>query len=127
VGSEFRERRVRLNMSQDELAADAGMHRDTVSAIEAGQGSPKKRRQLDETLARLEQEGHLPPLSITEGEQAPPTPAQSERPHVVRFEVQGVYGAKALIVEGPVEDLPALEAAVDRIMRRLAGEQEASD
>lgn len=46
-----------------------------------------------------------------------------EAPRVVRIEVPNVYGARALIVEGPVDDLPALEAMVDRIMRRMAGDQ----
>lgn len=45
------------------------------------------------------------------------------KPNVVRYEVQGVYGAKAIIVEGPVESIAELEASVDRILRRMAREQ----
>lgn len=47
----------------------------------------------------------------------------SERPNMMRVEVQGVYGAKALVFEAPVENIAELEAMVDRIMRRLAGEE----
>ena len=49
--------------------------------------------------------------------QVQPTPAAD--PGFVRIKVENVYGARALIVEGPVGDLAELEAAVDRIMRRL--------
>lgn len=45
------------------------------------------------------------------------------RPNVIRVEVQGVYGAKALVFEAGPENIAELEAMVDRIMRRLAGEQ----
>lgn len=38
---------------------------------------------------------------------------------VVRFIVKNVYGAEALVVEVPPENVEALEAAVDRIMRRM--------
>lgn len=46
----------------------------------------------------------------------------SEKPSVMRVEVQGVYGAKALVFEAPVENMEELEAMVDRVMRRLASE-----
>lgn len=45
-----------------------------------------------------------------------------EKPNVMRIEVQNVYGATGLVFEAPVENIPELEAMVDRIMRRLAGE-----
>lgn len=105
-------------MTQEEIGKESGLNRDTVSAVEAGKGSAASQRRVDAALTRLEAEAGLTPFGA---ESAPER--EDDKPHVVRFEVQGVYGAKALIVEGPVEDLPALEAAVDRIMRRLAGEQ----
>lgn len=45
-------------------------------------------------------------------------------PGVVRIEVQGVYGTKALILEAGVENSELLEQMVDRIMRRLAEEEQ---
>lgn len=106
----LRARREHLGMSKAALAKLAGVDRGKLQRYEDGIDSPSDRwiggieRALDDFEAET---GHAP------GESA-------ERPHVIRFEVQGVYGAKALIVEGPVDDLPALEAAIDRIMRRLA-------
>ena len=41
---------------------------------------------------------------------------------MLRIEVPNVYGTRALIVEGPVDDPEALAAAVDAIMRRMANE-----
>lgn len=118
----FRQRRDRLHMNQDEVAAEAGMNRDTVGAIEAGKGSASKRRDLDEALTRLEAEANLPPLAENARVEEVSKPAESE--HLIRFKVEGVYGAKALIVKGPVENLSELEAAVDRIMRRLQDRDE---
>lgn len=52
-------------------------------------------------------------------------PVASTKPAtgVVRVTVEGVYGAKALIVEAPPENLAELEEMVDRIMRNLRGDQ----
>lgn len=126
VGSEYRERRLRLKMTQEEVAVEADLNRDTVSAIEAGKGGMKSRRQLDDALTRLEDEAGYPALSVAEGdaeEDAQP-PATAG---LIRFKVEGVYGAKALVVEGPVENLAELEEMVDRVMRRLAGQDEATE
>lgn len=46
-----------------------------------------------------------------------------ELPHVLRIEVPNVDGSRAFVVEGPVDELPALEDAVDRMMRRVDGKQ----
>ena len=123
VGSEFRERRLRLKMTQEEIAVEADLNRDTVSAIEAGKGGMKSRRQLEDALARLEDEAGHTALSIAEAVTTEEAPAVAAAPSMIRFTVEGVYGAKALVVEGPVENIAELEAAVDKIMRRLAGEQ----
>lgn len=42
---------------------------------------------------------------------------------MLRIEVPNVDGSRALVVEGPVDELPALEDAVDRMMRRADGKQ----
>lgn len=124
VGSEFRERRLRLRLNQDEIAEEAGMHRDTVGAIEAGGGSAKKRRQLDEALTRLEDEGGLPPLAIAEDTSESPkvtgVAPVSDAPGLIRIKVEGMYGADAIVVEGPVDNPEAVAAAVHAILRRRA-------
>lgn len=121
VAALFYERRQRLHMSQDEVATEAGVNRDTVGAVESGKGSPASRRKVDDALTRLEQQAGLGPI---EEDRAPEPQDDDAAPAgFIRFKVEGVYGAKALVVEGPVENLPELEAAVDRIMRRLQAPQ----
>lgn len=44
----------------------------------------------------------------------------------IRFELQGVYGAKAMIVSAPVGNPEELATAVDLIMRRLREDEAAS-
>lgn len=56
-------------------------------------------------------------LDLLEEETEPEVPAAG--PHLIRITVEGVSGAKALIVEGAPEDQAQLEAMVDRIMRNL--------
>lgn len=120
-GADVQRRRLAIGMSVAELAKRASVDRGRLSALERGE------KVRDTTLAAvvraltdLEHElGMDVPSQVAQVEAAPQEPAA---PHMVRIEVDGVYGAKALVVEGPVEDLPALEAAVDRILRRLAGE-----
>jgi predicted transcriptional regulator len=115
--ADIRARREYLGMSRAALAKRAGVDRGKLQRFEDGKDDPSDRwiGGVERALDMFEVEtGH----EAREGAEV-----VSGSPHIVRFEVQGVYGAKALIVEGPVEDLPALEAAVDRIMRRLAGEQ----
>lgn len=50
-----------------------------------------------------------------------PTATTKPPAGVVRVTVEGVYGAKALVVEGGVENMAELEEMVDRIMRNLRG------
>lgn len=119
VGALYRERRMRLNMSQDEVATEAQVNRDTVGAVEAGKSSLHSRRKVETALTKLEQAAGLPPMEEDAPAQAAPESPESAPPGFIRFKVEGVYGAKALVVEGPVENIPELEAAVDRIMRRL--------
>jgi transcriptional regulator with XRE-family HTH domain len=113
-GRRITERRERLKLNKSELARESDVHRDTITDIEAGKGfQAATLAKLDETLTRLEVEAGI----------GVPTKPQSG---VVRFTVEGVYGAKALVVEGSVENLAELEESVDRIMRRIGGRGEAS-
>lgn len=107
-GAAVRTRRERLGMSKAALAKLAGVDRGKLQRFEDGEDTPSARwiagieRALDDFEAET---GH---------DQAEP-----EKPSMIRVEVQGVYGAKALVVEAPPENLPELEAMVDRIMRNL--------
>lgn len=118
AGDRYKARRTAIGLSVSALAKRAHVDRGSLTALE--QGQPVRDTTLaaiEKALAELEHElGMDEPSAVS---LVSPEPV-AEKPHTIRFEVQGVYGAKALIVEGPVDDLPALEAAVDRIMRRLA-------
>lgn len=123
-GETARLRRERLRATQDEVAEAAGVNRDTVGAVEAGKGSARSRGKVDDALTAMEAEAGFTSIAAPTPPTIPaPAPPSERVPHLVRIEVKNVYGASAIVVEGPVEDLPALEAAVDRIMRRRAAEQ----
>lgn len=113
-GARVRERREALGLSVRSLAALADVDRGRLALFEEGSTSPRDywAQRVEHALDRAEAEGAEP---VAEDDEA-------SKPGFVRFKVEGVYGAKALVVEGPVENIGELEAAVDRIMRRLAGE-----
>lgn len=105
-GARITERRERLHLNKSELAHESGVHRDTLTDIEAGKGfQAATLSKIQDALTRLEAEAGFG--------------AAATKPGFIRFTVEGVYGAKALVVESPVENAAELEAMVDRIMRRL--------
>lgn len=116
TGDKFRERRLRLNLTQEELAEEAGIgSRDTISAVEKGQGSPGSRRRMDEALTRLEAEGGL------SGDEAAEQPAA--QPHLIEFEVTGDFGVR-VVVKGPVENAAELEESVARLIRDMKSDRD---
>ena len=119
AGDRVQMRRERLGASQGEVAEQAGVNRDTVSAVEHGKSSAKSRRLVTDALTRMEEEAGLAPI----GEESHPlvrrvAPVEGA-PQLIRIEVPGVHGAKAIVVEGPVDNPEAMAEAVDAIMRRL--------
>lgn len=117
TGANVKRRRTAMGMSVNSLAKRAGVDRGSLTTLEAG-GSVR-----DTTVAAVERT-----LSELEHEMGMDVPSQvaevaPEKPSVIRVEVQGVYGAKALVFEAPPENLAELEDMVDRVLRRLAGEQ----
>lgn len=120
AGADIRKRRLAIGMSVTALAKLAGVDRGRLKALEAGE------KVRDTTMAAvvkaLSDREHELGIDLPSQVRMVPVEAESH-PQVIRFEVQGVYGAKALVVEGPPENIAELEEMVDRIMRRLAGEQ----
>lgn len=119
AGDRVRMRRERLGASQEDVAESAGVNRDTVRAVERGESSAKSRRLVADALTRMEEEAGLD----LPGEETHPlvrrvAPVEGA-PQLIRIEVPGVHGAKAIVVEGPVDNPEALAEAVDAIMRRL--------
>lgn len=115
-GSLARARRERLGASQGELAEQAGVNRDTVSAVEHGTASAKSRRLVTDTLTKMEQEAGLPAYGEPLVERVTPLDSAAG---LLRVEVPGLHGGQAIVVEGPVDNPEALAAAVDALMRRL--------
>lgn len=111
-------RREALGMTITDLAHEAGVNRGQLGEYEGGKHASSEPwiRKVENALARIE---------VETGHDEPPTPLiPDDKGKVVRFVVEGVYGAKALIVEVPPENVDDLERAIDRIMRRL---QQGSD
>lgn len=117
VGKEIRRRRRRLfgpggtELTQAQLADEAGVNRDTIGAIETGKGFTQRTLTAIETaLERLEAEAGLdiPAASEDDGEGV----------SVWEFEVKGV-GDATVVVRGPVHDAAELEESVIRILRRM--------
>ena len=115
-GALVRARRERLGASQGEVADQAGVNRDTVSAVEHGTASAKSRRIVGDALTRMEEEAGMPPYGAPAVERVAPIEGSSQ---LLRIEVPGLHGAQAIVVEGPVDNPEAIAAAVDAIMRRL--------
>lgn len=115
-GALARARRERLGASQGEVAEQAGVNRDTVSAVEHGQASARSRRLVADTLQRMEDEAGLPPYGEPLVERVTPVEGKAG---LLRVEVPGLHGAQAIVVEGPVDNPEALAATVDALMRRL--------
>lgn len=107
-GRTVRERRNRLGMSQAELGDEAGVNRDTIGALEKGEGVRYSTvRAVSEALERLE------------AETAAPVPEEDQdEAHVMEFEVSGDFGVR-VVVRGPVGDAEALEASVARLVRNI--------
>lgn len=108
-GREVRERRLRLGMTIEELADEAGVSADTLSDFEAGNRKPRQLTvsKVVSALGRIEEET---------GVDAPAP--QSQEPHVVTFDVS-VEGGFHVVVSGPVADAATLREQVSEIIREM--------
>ena len=111
-GEQLRARRERHGMSVHNFSAQSGVDRKTISRAEAD--DPKV---TDLTYTRLNK-------ALDEFE-ADTGAAPGEPGAPVKFRISGVYGVAEVIVEGPVENLPELEAAVERLLLRAQGKGDA--
>jgi DNA-binding XRE family transcriptional regulator len=102
-------RRNALRISQELLAREAGVNRDTVGAIESGLGFRRSSlTKIEEALDRIEEEAgiHAPPAK------------QGGEPRLFTFKVTDPEGM-TIIAEGPVEDADELKRQVVDIMREI--------
>lgn len=118
TGDRFRDRRIHLNLTQSELAKEAGIKSyETVGAVERGEGSPVSRRRLDEALTRLEEEAGV------RNREDDATTTEQAAPHMIEFEVTGDFGVR-VVVKGPVENAAELEESVARLIRDMKGNRD---
>lgn len=114
-GSAIRERVEALGITDREWHAITGIDRKTLGR--AIRNEPGTRAStytaIEAELDKLERRAAGEPVAMGQPD--------TEKPNVLRVEVKGVYGAEALIVEAPPENLAELEEMVDRIMRNLRG------
>ena len=118
-GARIRARRDALGMDIAPLAKEIGVNRQTLAAIEDGQGYRQS------TLTKI-----LKGLDRLEAEAGLTRPTQSAEAGMIEFEVSGDFGVK-VVVRGPVTDAQALEASVNRIIQNIRaqrqGEESGSD
>jgi transcriptional regulator with XRE-family HTH domain len=108
-GTRVRERRERLGVDKKELATAAGVNRNTLAAIEAGESFNRT------SLAKIERA--LDSLELEAGVNAPP-PDASSGTRLATFDVSG-EGGFHIIVSGPVEDADILKRQVVDIIQAM--------
>lgn len=110
-GARIKERRERLAMGKRELAELAGVSRDTLAAIETGQGFRRSSlTKIERALSQVEAEA---------GIDVPPVKVADEDQDLVEFRVEGVLGVQAVVVRGPVRDVREFEGSIARILRQV--------
>lgn len=112
-GDQYRDRRVHLNLTQAELAAEAGLKSyETVGAVEKGEGSAGSRRRIEAALVRLENESGVPSRGVAQDQ------PDVNGMQMMEFEVTGDFGVR-VVVKGPVDNAAELEASVVRLIRDM--------
>ena len=110
-GEKVRQRRERLVLGKQALAKEAGVSRDTLAAIEDGQGFRRSSlTKIEQTLSRLEEEAGL---------DTPPASSDLTEDDLVEFRIEGVMGVKAVVVRGPIRDVEKFENSIARILRQV--------
>jgi len=116
-GDRVRRRRERLGIDKLHLAKEAGVSRETLAAVERGEGFRRSTlTKIERVLTALEEEagfGTSPPAELGAGE-----------PHMVT--IRGTRaGDVDVVVSGPIDDIDKLAATVERLL--LATEKKKVD
>jgi transcriptional regulator with XRE-family HTH domain len=109
-GTRVKQRRERLGVDKKELAAEAGVNRNTLAAIEAGESFNRT------SLAKIERA--LDALELEAGIGTPIHIAPDNQ-DLVEFRVEGVLGVASVVVKGPVRDVREFEGSIARILRQI--------
>lgn len=115
-GDDIRARRERLGVDALDLASAAGIHRNTLSALE--KGSSYNASTLSKVLRALEAMEEEAGIGAPSAADVPAAPTE---PHIIVVRLKNDVGEVA--VEGPVDDLAELEAAARRLLRGLREDQ----
>lgn len=110
IGARLRARRERIGWDVKRLAAEAGVHRTTLAALESGEGfRGTTRAKVEKALDEAEEA-----MGITD---APPAaePASSD---LIEFEITGDPGMR-IVVRGPIADHETLVGDVARLIREI--------
>ena len=109
-GDRIRARRERLGVDKRHLAAEAGISRETLAAIEGGQGFRRTSlTKIERVLDKLEEEA-----GMTETKQAPSEPAAE--PQLVTIRLPSGAGAD-IVVSGPVGSIDKLRETAEALLR----------
>lgn len=118
-GDRVTARRERLHMSKVELAEMADVSRDTLAAIEAGEGFRRS------SLTKIEQA--LEAAEAEAGIDAPPVTVAADDQDLVEFRIEGVLGVQSVVVRGPVRDVREFEGSIARILRQVQQNNEGDE
>lgn len=119
-GEEIRARRIGHGMNMNDLAKISGVSRQTIARAESGHPSVEELTyaRLERALSDFEEE--------TGADIAMTVRDTNGTSGLVKFTIHGVYGAAEVIVEGPVENMAELQAAVDKLLRGQHERRDAS-
>lgn len=109
-GAQIRARRERMGWSARAFATRAHLSRGALANLEADEPGVRETSyaQAERALDELAEE-----LGFHE----------ESTGGIIRVEIPSAYGGRAMIVQAPVENMDALLTAVERIMRRVEGEE----
>ena len=109
-GREIRERRLRLGMTIEGLAGEAGVSPDTLGDFEAGNRRPRELT-ISKVVAALEK------VEVETGIDAP----APQGTRTVTFDVSA-EGGFHVVVSGPIDDADTLRHQVTEIIREIRRE-----
>lgn len=112
-GDRVRARRERIGWDVVRLAAESGVHRTTVAAIEDGKGF--RRSSLTKIERALEHGEAETGLDVAV--ESPGGPHDSD---LIEFDVSGDFGVH-VIVKGPIRDADLLRRQVAELVREIRG------
>src|SRR5689334_10955415 len=115
-GNHVRLRRERLGMDKSQLAREAGVSRETLAAIERGEGFRRSTlTKIEHALDEAEKEAGLEAAPLPAPPAAQSGSATSD-PHVVT--IRGTRGGDIdVVVSGPIGDIDKLAETVERLLR----------